>query len=244
LTQFKISNAAEGDLTIDLKHTYENVGKYIVKIYGKNYYNIMTPNGDTDNSLICRILDNDLPIASHIINMSSFARNSIRLLKVRLPEYFDVSNWINVASLFQNCKNLLSLTGFSRKFVGLNSLQYFMSNTTSLQECDLTIPPILFRDGRALYNFASNSNFVDLDQLFSNGALDGTTNISMAQAFMNAIFKEGTVIPADKLWNDKTKNWQDTTKAFRGCAAEIRAQVPTSWGGSNLNLENALAITD
>ena len=244
LTQFKISSAAEGDLTIDLQHTYENNGKYIVKIYGKNYYNIMIPNGDTDNSLICRVLDNDLPIASHITNVSSFSRNSIRLLKVRLPEYFDVSNWINVVSLFQNCKNLLSLTGFSRKFVGLHSLQYFMAGTTSLQECDLTIPPILFRDGKAFYNFASNSNFVDLDQLFSNGALDGTTNISMAQAFMNAIFKEGTVIPADKLWNDKTKIWQDTTKAFRGCAAEIRAQVPTSWGGSNTNLENALAITD
>ena len=246
LTEYVVNSAAEGDVAFDVSHPYAADGKFIVKIYGKDYYNIYSPRTTTDDrgNLICRVLDTDLPVAPHVTNMASFARSSDHLLKVRLPEYFNVSNWLNVVSLFQNCKNLLSITGFKQRFTTLHSLQYFMCNTSSLKECDLTIPPVLFRDGKAFYNFASGCNYVDLDTLFSNGALDGSTNINMAQAFMNAKFKEGTVIPANKLWGDKTKVWESTTKAFKGCDPEIRAQVPKSWGGDNANIDIELSITD
>lgn len=166
------------------------------------------------------------------MNMSSFLRNSKRLLKVKLPEYFNVSSWLNITSLFQGCENLLSLTGFENKFKSLYSLQYVLASTISLQECDLTIPPVLMRKDRALYCFAKKCGYVDFDMLFSNNALAGTKDVDVAQAFNDATFKVDSVINGSYLWNDHTKNWSNIKACFSNCDKVIRAQVPKSWGGT------------
>ena len=41
----------------------------------------------------------------------------------------------------------------------------------------------------------------------------------------------GTV-PAELLWGDAGITWSDTSQAFAGCSAAIRAQVPEAWGGT------------
>jgi hypothetical protein len=232
LKQYILVSSKDNDVCIQLKHKYSSTGKYIVKIFGKNYYNIYTPDRDSgEDNLICRVLDNDLPIASHIINMSSFYRNSIRLLKVKLPEYYDITKWINVSNMFIYCTNLLSLTGFENKFKCLQSFDKFIANTTSLQECDLTIPAVLYRDNN-LSAFATNCNYIDLDMLFSHNALSAVKVVNVNKAFSGCKFKEGTIVPADKLWDDKTKTWKNTTSCFANCSDEIKSQVPMSWGGT------------
>ena len=51
------------------------------------------------------------------------------------------------------------------------------------------------------------------------------------QAVFSSAKLTGTV-PADILWKDKTIQWSNTERAFAGCPAEIRSQVPVSWGGT------------
>jgi hypothetical protein len=49
----------------------------------------------------------------------------------------------------------------------------------------------------------------------------------------------GTV-PASMLWENTNITWTNTSTAFTGCSDAIRAQVPTSWGGTNTEIEEKL----
>jgi hypothetical protein len=51
-------------------------------------------------------------------------------------------------------------------------------------------------------------------------------------------------VPANLLWNDSDITWKNTSNTFSNCSDEILAQVPVSWGGTNISIDAQLAITD
>ena len=89
----------------ELEHDYAStmtadVQRFIVKIYGKNYYTFRH-NSYKANNLISQIFDANFPIASHITNFASMAFGAARLLKVQFPHSTSpFSNVINWSSCF------------------------------------------------------------------------------------------------------------------------------------------------
>lgn len=184
--------------------------KFIVKIYGKNYYTFRH-NSYKNNNLISRIFDVDLPIASHIRNFASIAMYANRLLKVRIPHscYSNVCNW---STCFANCANLQYVYGFEDnnmwyndeavvnglfqgcgklidtdfKFApGINQIKTTFSNCNALTT---NIAKILPENG-----FSSSA--ITIHQLFLN-----CTNITYEDI-------DGKMTVADRLWNSKTVTW-------------------------------------
>ena len=69
-------------------------------LYGGRYSTFR--NDVVENSLVSRILDEDLPIAKCISNMSSCCANSKILLRVNVPNHYQMENLLNVAGMFIN----------------------------------------------------------------------------------------------------------------------------------------------
>lgn len=63
-------------------HTYEDHAKFTVKVLGNDYYMLRCMD---ENSIISRVFDADLPVASCLKNVSSLCNGSLRLLNVNIP---------------------------------------------------------------------------------------------------------------------------------------------------------------
>lgn len=143
-------------------HEYSEPGKYIIKIFGHNYYNICTP-VDSDNlepkyNLITRIFDYDLPIASNVTNTSSICAYAIRLLSVHVPSYFDFSKVTNIGGMFRGCRNLESVKGMKNQFLVVNTAAQIFTDCYSLTTLEFTMPAAITR-GRKCKN-VSKLNFL------------------------------------------------------------------------------------
>ena len=230
----------------DVEHTYTSPGKYIVKILGKTYNSIIGSNITTDptgtRNLMCRIFDKDLPIASHLTNFSSFALSSQCLLYVNATNSNFTHQVVQCPSLLRNCTNLIKAQGFNNctNIIECNSMFY---KDSSLQYTDFALPNKLADHTSTHSCFGECPNLeMDVSWLIPTAGFFGrvkTTNI-----FRNCAKLYGTV-PANVLWEDTKVEWTSTDRnMFLGCSAAIRSQVPTSWGGTNANLENLLKVKD
>lgn len=130
----------------ELSHDYansmsEDIEKFIVKIYGKDYYTFRN-NSYKDNNLICRIFDKDLPIASHIGNFASMCFGATRLLNVTIPHSTKyVTTAFNFSSVFEGAKNVISIMGFEDSPLRNDCLiSNIFRDCISLMETDFCIP--------------------------------------------------------------------------------------------------------
>ena len=102
--------------SFELEHDYapkmlENTEKFIIKIYGKNYWAFRHEKYQaTGNNLMSRVFDSDLPLASHIVNIASTCFGAMRLLNVNFIDYYN-NRILNINSLFCKCKNLVKANG-------------------------------------------------------------------------------------------------------------------------------------
>ena len=230
-------SAADNERKYVIEHTYAEDGKYIVKIYGCQYYSICTPGGSTSDcekyNLICRVFDTDLPLASNVTNISSFCAFAIRLLSVRVPSYYDFSRCINIHGIFRGCRNLQSVKGLQNQFLVVNAAARIFADCGSLTELDFTMPAAVTR-GQTYNMFQGLSNFEgNIESLIpAGGFLGGTLD---ANNIFNGCAKMTGIVPAELFWANKRVKWINTSTAFVGCSPEIRAQVPVSWGGTNTN---------
>ena len=223
---------SDGEYTIRMTHTYAVQDRYIVRIYGRDYFNIShAPSVVDDASNIqCRVLDYDLPVAKHVSNLSSFCYNTQKLTKVRVPRYDILNHIINHSQMFSYDKNLLSVTGFKDcALISRGAIRCFNS-CENMVTCDFN--GVLCTNNSRAMNFMYKdcrkwkcdiTNF--FPTRFSGRSLD------MRSTFENCLAMTGTV-PADKFWGDKSIIWTNTDKCFAGCSEEIRSQVPTTWGGT------------
>lgn len=126
----------------DYAHSMKSsVQRFIVKIYGKDYYTFRTDKANHKN-LISRIFDADLPVASHVVNFASMCNKADRLLKVVIPHSSAyMTNAYNLASTFENAVNLVSLTGFEDNVLRANCIiSNICKGCTALTETDFQIP--------------------------------------------------------------------------------------------------------
>ena len=209
----------------NVTHTYSTNGKYVIKVYGNTYFALKQ---NTSSNILCRALDFDLPVASHLTNFSSFCRGSMHLLKVHIGCHNFNKNFRNTSYMFNNCKNLLSATGFSTW--GKHDCQYnsMFYNVTHMTVTDFKLIPgtsdsiiQVFRGCAALVG--------DISDFFTYFNPPIGANITFQIVFQGCVGLTGTV-PADKLWDNHFVTWSQT-KPFTGCSVAIRDQVPASWGG-------------
>ena len=232
-------------------HIYSAAGKYIIKIYGKNYYSITTKDPYKDNTplesdnsygnIICRVFDKDLPIASHIRNLSSFCNGSRQLL------YVDVSNsnFDEVAYhadfVFANCRNLLSAKGFSVDS-NIKRCGGLFFSCLSLTYTDFSLPKLVYSCDQIFYDCRKLKK--DISEIFSkiHSFPNKLKAISVKECFLNCYEIYGTV-PEHLLWNNKTVNWTNTSTCFKSyIVGNVRSNVPVSWGGTNESIDKQLKI--
>ena len=100
----------ENEVIYNFSHKYSEQKKYIIKIYGKDYFGIKTTyikkgvTTVTSASQICRAFDEDLPIAEHVKDLSWMFYASNKLLSVNAVKMkFSLDN---ATAMFRDCRNL------------------------------------------------------------------------------------------------------------------------------------------
>ena len=235
-----------------ISHTYKNNGKYIIKIFGNTYFAIAQGQAFAyldvnDPNILCRAFDVDLPVASHLKNLSSFCINANHLINVNIPAAFNSSHINNLSCTFFGCRNLLKVTGLpsTNKY----NFQYsgVFRECPNLQYTDLSMIHIGY--GGWAWMFAGcNKLSINIEDIFYYPFYTKDQEININSIFLNCYNLSG-VVPADKLWNNKDVKWLNTSKAFSGCSGLID-QIPSSWGGTasddiiEKSVEQKLSLTN
>jgi hypothetical protein len=240
------ADASAGERNYTVLHDYaDNMTadreKFVVKIYGSQYYNIQSksvpsekPAGVTYlySNLMCRVFSEDLPIALHVGNLTGFCEKALLLTSVDANaikyRYFE-----QASQCFRYCENLISATGFKRAFTKSYCAQMFAAchNLVS-SDAQLALDSLRTNAGSGMYTDCINLTTTIsslIPEVFGSYGPYGVQN-----AFNNCRSLTGTV-PANKLWNNPFVTWSNTASCFAKCSDEIRAQVPVSWGGTASN---------
>ena len=233
-----------GSKDLLMAHTYETPGKYIVKIYGKNYYtyrhyiryfvdsdtgvNYVADTGK--HNIVCRVLERDLPTASHIKNHASMWRGSQHLLHVKVDATNAFYSAQNITSCFCSCKNLISAVGFAGLSIDCSCGSTFYDNF-SLTKTDLVIQQHASNISGVLRN-CQKLNY-DINTLMPYDNYPSITNYT--DAFINCKLLSGTINPK-VFWNNEYVKFTEGSsgnhyRVFQGCLL-IRDQAPASWGGT------------
>ena len=239
----------DGEYNYLFQHTYdigsESTKKFIIRVFGKDYfsinhlfYNNNNLNNPTFESLLCRCFDTDLPIASHLSNLSSFAYASLRLLKVEMPSEFSLEDISNFAHCFRSCKNLKSVSGFKgrKPWKKINSLRAIFAGDINLSGCDFNLPDSVSRKEGYWEAFSGCVNLAS----YLSGLLPvngfSTKKVNLASLFYNCSSLKMDATSPSILWNDFTKDWTTYAnvnyKTFSGCGATLSGVIPKLWGGS------------
>lgn len=241
----------------ELSHDYSTVAskdengqwrKFIVKIYGKNYYTFRH-NSYKNNNLVSRAFDVDLPVASHIGNFASMLYGAKRILSVKFPHsaspYSDVWNW---SSCFSYCINAQYIFGFEdinlKATAHLNGL---FEGCNSLTDTDFKYPAGIteitttfaqcYRLQKNLakffpkYGFASAVISITAPFYACNSATleDVTGAIPVNEVLWNSETTKWIVVP----WKTSSGNWLPFSSAFTNATnAHIKSTIPVSWGGT------------
>lgn len=217
-----------------MRHTYAAPGRYIVTISGKDYWNFCSPNDDfvSGEYILSRVFDVDLPVASCVTNLTMACRWAQKLLRVRIPTGLDLfANRHNAAFLFKGCRNLVEAIGMKTKFRYARDVSCMFEDCDNLTTTDFELPvEVLKSTGYQHVFFGCHKLAVDINTLLPKTGF-ANRKVDLSSTFYNCAALTGTV-PADILWKDSSKLWS-AEAAFDGCSDAIRAQVPTSWGGTS-----------
>ena len=195
-----------------LEHTYSESKKYTVKIYGTRYWAILPDKTNVATggyNLMCRVFDSDLPIASHLYNLSSFCYGAQRLLYVDvLKSNFNSLNIQNMSYTFCQCRNMLKASGFYYND-NINAEGNVFENCWALEYTDYQLHST---GGKPLCFHRCKKLAVAIENLLPRSFNDKVVN--MDRCFNECGFLTGTV-PANKLWEDTTVTFTNTSQCFR-----------------------------
>ena len=225
---------SDREVTYRMRHTYAAPGRYIVTISGKDYWNFCSPVEDAGSGeyILSRVFDVDLPVASCVTNLTMACRWAQKLLRVRIPTGLDLfANRHNAAFLFKACRNLVEAIGMKTKFRYARDVANMFEDCDNLTTTDFELPvEVLKPTGYQHVFFGCGKLAVDINTLLPKTGF-ANRKVDLSGTFYNCAALTGTV-PADILWKDSSKLWS-VEAAFDGCSDAIRAQVPTSWGGTS-----------
>lgn len=228
-----------GEMVYVMAHTYAAPGRYRVIIRGKQYWGFQQVKGF---NIISRIFDHGYPTAGWLQNLSVACQWSPKIQKVVFPTGLELfANIHNAYALFADCVNLVSVKNCQTKFRFTRDVTNMFSGCTALKECDFQLPQSAVKN--ASYNrvFYNCSNLeADIADLLPDRGFDGKT-VSMVECFRGCSKLTGTV-PAVKLWEDMVINWT-ATRCFTDCSDALRLQVPASWGGMGVEVDDPHPVT-
>ena len=232
---------SDNEYTYIFEHTYTTPGKYIIKIFGKDYFSVNHIFGSvtspTYGSLLCRCFDADLPIASHITNLASFAFNSLRLLKLQVPSTFSIEGVTNLTHCFRKCLNLTTVAGFSSRkaWKKIDTLRAIFMDDTALATSDFNLPESVSREQGLWEAFSGCSKLTSPVSALLPANGFSSKKVGLVATFANCSSLSGG-IPTNLLWNDFTKDWVTyavpSYKTFSGCSQTLLSQIPVLWGGT------------
>lgn len=231
------------ELIYNFRHTYSKPGKYIVTIYGKDYWGFQTgPFTSGGASILSRIFMEDLPLAGWVKNLAGCAAYSPKIQRVLIPTGMDMfANIHNASAIFKNNINLLSATNFETKFQWTRYVCELFSGCLSLTTSDFRLPQNAIRPSAYQRVYKGCRKLTgNIASFFPERGFDGK-KVDISECFMDCPLLTGTV-PGDILWNDMVTTWTHNN-TFTGCSDDIRAQIPTSWGGTAAEVEDPKPIT-
>ena len=251
-----ISGSA-GDYRYDMSHTYATENIYTVKIYGNDYFGLihkLNNENKIQENLICSILTNNLPVASHLFNFSSFCYGAMGLLYVDV--YYNTFNIqaINTSNMFNYCKNLKRAYGFVSDN-NISACENMFGDCYALQYTSFRLPSTssIKRYYRCFYrNWALKNTIESL--LPANGFISDSV-IDIQELFYDCRVITSKLTPAELgklLWNNHNIKFKNLTKIF-GIALDnqgnqvvdnptVYNNIPVSWGGaaSDENIEKSV----
>jgi len=245
---------AEGEICNVVSHTYLNEGKYKVKIFGRDYFNIShwlgvaTQNADyADDSLDynkeCNLLCdlNGLKIAPNLTNLASFARCSQRLTKAHVdPSSAFFYNVVNTASMFLSCWNLSVFEGVGDRKTAIRSCSEMFRDCHNMTGCDFVIPSSSNRTNYCIGTFYNCQKLsTPITSLLPKTGFSAE-KMDFAGVFYCCAALTGAV-PAWMLWESPIE-WENTGIAFAG--SSLAGNVPQSWGGNTQQLNDTSADVD
>lgn len=228
-----------GEMVYVMAHTYAAPGRYRVIVRGKQYWGFQQVKGF---NIISRIFDHGYPTAGWLQNLSVACQWSPKIQKVVFPTGLELfANIHNAYALFADCVNLVSVKNCQTKFRFTRDVTNMFSGCAALKECDFQLPQSAVKNAsynRVFYNCYSLE--ADIANLLPDRGFDGKT-VSMIECFRGCSKLTGTV-PALKLWEDMVINWT-ATRCFTDCSDALRLQVPVSWGGMGVEIDDPHPVT-
>lgn len=226
--------ASDTEVTYQFQHTYSTPGRYIVKILGRDYFGFRALDNYAEvRSIMSRCLDYDLPIASCVTNLAHAFSCTYKLLKVKIATVNNLYSRINnAAQAFAYNVNLVSCTNMKTMFQYTRTVMRMFYNDKSLRECDMRLPAIVGEIAgysEVFYNCIALEG--DIANFFPKNGFVGP-NVYLDRTFNGCAKLTGT-LPANMLWKRAHIRWINTVSTFAGCSDAIRAQAPTSWGGTS-----------
>lgn len=246
---YKWTDKAHDEVGYIVSHTYADEfdkTPCIIKIYGKDYWGFSPyyykKYAVPEYNIISRILSNDLPFASQIIDFSYLCYGSYKLVKVDIPSGFVDSfrRFVNSASTFRDCKNLKTVYGLGRQLQNVNGHEMMFYKCENLVDTDFELSSSFLRSASGYHG--TYSCFGHCYKLATSlEKLIPAVGFSNRKLYMNTVFQNCSSLKfnpnkmseiADLLWNDTSKVWMGTSRCFEGCSDELRSYVPVSWGGT------------
>lgn len=228
-----------GEMVYVVAHTYAAPGRYRVIVRGKQYWGFQQVKGF---NIISRIFDHGYPTAGWLQNLSVACQWSPKIQKVVFPTGLELfANIHNAYALFADCVNLVSVKNCQTKFRFTRDVTNMFSGCAALKECDFQLPQSAVKNAsynRVFYNCPNLE--ADIADLLPDRGFDGKT-VSMIECFRGCSKLTGTV-PAVKLWEDMVINWT-ATRCFTDCSETLRMQVPASWGGMGVEVDDPHPVT-
>lgn len=232
-----------------VSHTYAKTGSYTVKIFGHKYYGLRTPtssdgiSGIHNFNLIYEAFSENCKLASNVKNLSDFLRNAARLTKLKMS--LGILKGVgNIYALCRDCVNLLSATGFP--ILESCSAGYVFLNDKNLKFTDFIIPaiPTTKSDGAVgrIFEGCSNLEKTVESTLPPTGFAAPRININQLYKGCELMTLGNYTNVSFILWGNKnvtfcdSSNLSNTASVFTGCSDELRAQIPTTWGGTNTDI--------
>lgn len=215
-----------------------------VTVLGSTYYNISTVD---QYNIKCRAFDHDLPVASHISNVSNYCGNCLHLLKVNFGEYNEIFNRaINWHKCFASCYNVQSIIGFKiyrqlyncvmlfYKCLSLTETDFKLNYTSNWNRifCNCVSLQKDINDLIGDFSFVPQGAVINVNEVF--GGQNGPSGFESTK-FKPKFTMNNPQAVANKLWNNPYVSWSNvkTALAFKNCSDDVLANVPTSWGGKS-----------
>ena len=215
--------------------------RFTITIVGSTYWGIRSNETygakKTDENIISRMWDLDLPFNDVCVNIASLCNSTnYRLLRLVMPSYFPVIYKLqNMTKAFMNCKNLQFAHGFGRYtwYQSIRAMTDMFNGCENMVKSDVRLPHLPAMHGSVVNDMYSNCKNLAVD-LYDLIPVNGFSirRINMSNTFNNCKSLQNVSNPnyvADMLWNDTSKKWVSTTTTFKECNSSLLKTLPNEW---------------